>query len=276
MTHELDPPPGWRFSAYPGWSLDDSEERHFLPELVQIGHVLLPEFFYLAAGTPGMWPTEENPQPGNDDFIVFLHFQARFGELRLREIRGAGEDLISALDAFRKAVPAKLWRPIAIREITAFLALIDENSGWPSDTWTPVGTDEWVKTIGEHRARALHPAFRPKRRNRITDEHLQAVATEYLAADNLGLPPTKAVAAQFQTSHSTAAKWVGAARRKNMIPPAGKTTLSQRKRRLTAELEEAEAALAAQTDPSLREEMELIIRGVKRDLTQLEGADAAD
>lgn len=285
MTHELDPPPGWRFAAYPGWSLDDPEDRAFLPDLVQIGHVLLPEFFYLAAGTPGMWPTDESPYPGADDFIVLLHFQAKSGELRLREIRGAGDDLVTSLDAFRKAVPAKLWKPIAVREMTEFLALVDATRDMPDSTWAPVRTDEWVETIREHRAKALHPSARPKRRNRITDAHLKAVASEYLAADTLGMPPTKAVAEYFQTSHSTAAKWVGAARRKGYLPPADKTALVNRRSRVQAELKEAderleeelkkaEERLAVETSPAVREKLEMAIRDVKRDLARRSASNA--
>ena len=56
---------------------------------------------------------------------------------------------------------------------------------------------------------------------RITDEFLKAVARVYSIAERSGLPPTREVATHFKAPHSTAAKWVGSARRKKFLPPAG-------------------------------------------------------
>lgn len=64
------------------------------------------------------------------------------------------------------------------------------------------------------------PAVRSGRRNRLTDAHLRAVAEVYLTADKCGLPPTRTVADRFTVPHSTAAKWVGHARKRGILGAA--------------------------------------------------------
>lgn len=55
-------------------------------------------------------------------------------------------------------------------------------------------------------------------RRRMTDEHLADVAAVYRAAWQSGGNPTQAVADQFNTSHSTAARWVSLARKAEFLP----------------------------------------------------------
>ena len=55
-------------------------------------------------------------------------------------------------------------------------------------------------------------------RRRMTDEHLIDVANVYRAAWQEGGNPTQAVANRFGTSHSTAARWVGLARKAEYLP----------------------------------------------------------
>lgn len=52
-----------------------------------------------------------------------------------------------------------------------------------------------------------------QKRYRITDEHLQAVVAVYRTAEDQAQPPTLTVATHYEVSHSTAAKWIGHARR---------------------------------------------------------------
>lgn len=54
------------------------------------------------------------------------------------------------------------------------------------------------------------------RRNSVTREHLREVADVYRRAERT---PTKAVAAHFKASHSTAARWVGMARSEGFLGP---------------------------------------------------------
>jgi hypothetical protein len=59
----------------------------------------------------------------------------------------------------------------------------------------------------------------PRRKHRITPELLERVAQVYMAASGW---PTKAVAEEFQISRSTAATWVGQARKDGFLPPVEK------------------------------------------------------
>lgn len=51
------------------------------------------------------------------------------------------------------------------------------------------------------------------------EEHHAYVAAVYLAAQNRGEPPTKAVAETFRYSRSAAGKWVARARQRGYLPP---------------------------------------------------------
>ncbi|BCT76084.1 hypothetical protein SCMU_19260 [Sinomonas cyclohexanicum] len=52
-----------------------------------------------------------------------------------------------------------------------------------------------------------------RRRDRVTDAKLLEVASVYREAMDQGKGPTRAVMEHFQTSYSTAARWVGMARK---------------------------------------------------------------
>jgi hypothetical protein len=56
------------------------------------------------------------------------------------------------------------------------------------------------------------------KRWRLTTQHLGVVAATYRTASNEGLGPTRAVAEHFKVPHSTAATWVGHARRQGFLP----------------------------------------------------------
>lgn len=236
MDDYLTPPPGWHYSVHPWFALDDIPD---LPELLQVGTVLLPEFFHLAVGTEGMW---SEGWPDDDDFALFLHFHVFEGELHLSEAHSAGIDLPVSYEKFRKIVPTSRWKPMAVALMTRYLAAFMEEGGRPDADEAPAHgprgvTDyesrpsaamRWIDKLQTQAADAYAvardqaPASPTKRkRNRITDEFLLEVAKIYLSADKIGLPPTREVANHFKAPHSTAAKWVGTARRKNFLPPVG-------------------------------------------------------
>lgn len=60
------------------------------------------------------------------------------------------------------------------------------------------------------------------RRYRLTREHLQSVVAVYREALGQGHGPTRAVADHFGIPHTTAAKWVGRARKHGLLPATRK------------------------------------------------------
>lgn len=59
------------------------------------------------------------------------------------------------------------------------------------------------------------------RRRRVTEEFLDQVAEVYQEAEQHG-SPTRAVASELHGSHSSAARWVGLARKAGKLPPTTK------------------------------------------------------
>jgi hypothetical protein len=82
-------------------------------------------------------------------------------------------------------------------------------------TYTPGAADL------TEQATLARPRTRPTDR-RISDEHLQAVASIYRAHLESGRP-TQAVADELFATYSTAARWVMEARKRDFLPPAKRT-----------------------------------------------------
>lgn len=208
-------PEGCTVYAQPGWLPRRGPAD---TELVTAGGVLLPRCFYVLVKTP-------------DDVTVVLQFAVEDGEVRLPQVRSKPLDVPHALDDLRKIRPIEFWRRYVITKMVArqlATQLRDEHAddaeaadvesvllggdGMPDTrVFLPSLTD-----IAETSSRVPVSG----RRNRITDKHLTEVAEVYKAADVDGRPPTRAVADHFRTSHSTAARWVGLARSRGILPRA--------------------------------------------------------
>ncbi|MGA6159624.1 hypothetical protein ACPEIC_40520 [Stenotrophomonas sp. NPDC087984] len=239
MNDYLTPPPGWHYSVHPWYELDDIDD---LPDLVQVGTILLPEFFYLAIGTEGMW---SDRWPEDDDFALFLRFFVFEGRVTMSEARSSGCDLPEAFYRVDSITPSKHWKRIGIIYMTRYLTQFAEEGERPDEdmlpphgpravtsyTTKPEAAMKWLEQLQSQVAEAYataqdgSPTPRPKpkvrrKRNRITDEFLLEVAQVYLDAEREGLPPTREVATRFDAPHSTAAKWVGTARKRELLPPA--------------------------------------------------------
>ncbi|GKQ37375.1 hypothetical protein [Streptomyces sp. A012304] len=295
MDDYLNPPPGWHYSVHPWHALDDIPD---LPELMQVGTVLLPEFFHLAVGTEAMWG---EGWPGDDDFALFLHFHVFEGELTLSEARSAGADLPIAYEKFRKIVPTGRWKPMAVALMTRYLAAFMEEGGRPDADMAPAhgpravvayenrpsAAMRWIEKLQSQAAEAYalardQPAAAPgkRKRNRITDDFLHEVAKIYLSADKIGLPPTREVANHFHAPHSTAAKWVSSARRKGFLPPPGvrpltdneaQSVLNERRIELEWLIDESgiQHAIGEEKDPQKKADYEKMLKDAEEELARL-------
>ncbi|WP_158920317.1 hypothetical protein [Streptomyces sp. NBRC 109706] len=225
-----------------------------MPELIPMGPVLLPEFFHLVIGTEDSWYTHrssptENPSGG--ECTLFLNFQIFEGEIMMSEARAAYDDIPRVLERVRKVIRPDKWRRLGIHCMTQYLLRFMEEGGrpsddpmihgWPADSgktaeaygwYRPKSAVDWLERLQEHAsdayAQARDAPSPRRRRNRITDDFLRGVAQTYRMAENMGAPPTREVANHFKAPHSTAAKWVSAARRKKYLPPVAGSSSAQR------------------------------------------------
>lgn len=245
MDDLLTPPPGWRFAAYPWFAKDQIPE---LPKLIRVEPVLLPEFFHLVIGTEDAWHENRHGDSWVDPgpTVLFLDFQVYEGVVEQAHATSVFYDLPEVFERVRKVVPPSKWKRLGMACMAQYLFQFMEDGrrpdsdpaakGWsypspktrtPYD-YQPKAAMEWLDKLETHASEAYaeareYPATYPaprKKRHRITDEFLQEVANTYRMAENEGVPPTREVANHFRVPHSTAARWVGSARKKKKLPPA--------------------------------------------------------
>ncbi|MFD6684184.1 hypothetical protein, partial [Micromonospora parva] len=145
---------------------------------------------------------------------VVMGFDVVEGEVELREIYGVEIDLTLWMSHLVENFPPSGWKPFAITEMLRFLSIEEvrqQTTEAPPAPTKRTGEKVQVKHAGGAQGSG-------GKRHRITDEHLEEVARVYGEALRAGIPPTREVSDVFEVSHSTAAKWVGAARRKGMLP----------------------------------------------------------
>lgn len=158
--------------------------------LVQVGDDTLPAKFHLAIHTPEM------TAPGG---AVLFTYIAHRQWVTLLDIRGVGINIGTHLAQIMTALPPDDWDQIARQQVAAFVP-----------ARAPVPTN----------GAAIRSRFR------LTDDHLNTVAAVYGEAQAVGAPPTRAVQHHFGVAHSTAAKWVGHARKAGLIAPTTKGATS--------------------------------------------------
>lgn len=241
----LTPPEGWYFAAFPWHAMDDIPE---LPKLVPVGPIFLPEFFHLVIATTETWTKKESAPTDYSNLEsvahLFLNFQVYEDQVQMLEATTAWSDIAATFEQVSKMVPSNRWKSIGINYMTRYLTRFMEEGErpdvrpgrapgwhWPDEhrgaspyDFRPKEALAWLDKLQERAAEAYATARdRPsprKKRTRITDEFLREVTNVYRMAENSELPPTREVANYFKSPHSTAAKWVAAARKNGLLPPA--------------------------------------------------------
>ncbi|MHC3391331.1 hypothetical protein ACLQ2E_18025 [Streptomyces lavendulocolor] len=212
MNVKTELPPTWHASVWPeGW---DFEKDHYPePNMKRFGYVLLPDRFQMVLH----WPELADGRSEHGGAVI-VSFEVLDDALEIRELYGVDLDLGEWMTHLVAEFPPSKWKSYAVAEMTRFFAIDDqreavsvEAAGYRAAAVARKGVDLQKKTPS---GRSVPET---RKRYRITDEHLKEVVRVYTEAAEAGEPPTKAVAELFEVAHSTAAKWVGAARRKGML-----------------------------------------------------------
>jgi hypothetical protein len=175
----------------------------------KLGELWVPERFEL-------WVIEydrEHPPPEEPELVIILLYEVADERMELRGLISDPIEVPEALDYLRKRRPLNEWKRYAL------ITLAGGQADAALDT-SDLPKRERAKIVGEAMERAGQLPV-AQRRNRITPEHLAEVANVYREAWRAGEHPTIAVQKHFGVSHSTAARWVGQARReKHLGQPA--------------------------------------------------------
>ena len=108
-------------------------------------------------------------------------------------------------------------------------ALILQRTKESRDTFAEMGypTDkslrDSLKEVEQDVFKEIEVLETPPPRSRYDEDHWRRVTAVYDEAWAAGSTPTKAVAEHFNSSRSTAAKWVSICRKKGLLPPTQKT-----------------------------------------------------
>lgn len=200
----------WRIEAFPAdWDPDDPKPINAVPVDNGTMDVRLPERFYL---TFQSGPMRELAEPT----AVVAELEADKTGVAVIGIFGTGERWLSYVSQVVMENPTEHWVDEAVKRAVAFMidrgVLTDLG---PLIRELSIPRRDQVAAVAE-----AGGSGGVQRRRQITPEHLAEVASVYLAAQEVGAPPTRAVQGEFEVSHSTAAKWVGKARTAGLLPPA--------------------------------------------------------
>lgn len=203
------PPISWRVLAVPvNWDPADPQQLNMIRD-VQIDYVTVPDDFVMVIQTQDMLGAVEPT-------AIIVNFRASRREgVTLTRITGVGAHWENYLGEVVRGFPPTGWAKHAEGLIVDFLRLPEKREAVSA----PIS--ELPPRQLEVRDSAPSLGVGVQRRRKITPEHLQEVAKIYTAAQASDDPPTQAVRVRFAVSHSTAAKWVGAARRAGFLPPHG-------------------------------------------------------
>lgn len=209
-----DRPDLFSFAVRSGWKIAPEAAGRIRADssdgMARIGRIELPVAFELLAD-------ERDRTTGVVTRNAVLLFAVDEGEIQATGVYSDTHDIDQALAWLLSLSSLSGWKRAAI---TCLAMRETEKSGiLDLDRADEVAVAKLNSDIKEA-ATAANNAPVTRRRNRITDGHLREVAQVYRTATESGEPPTMAVAGHFTVSHSTAARWVGLARRRALMGPS--------------------------------------------------------
>lgn len=184
-------------------------------ELVRYNDVDLPTWFDVHLSHPD-WPTEAvlSVAVSEDTGPVATGLRAA-GRSSSATYRDVQESISATAEVGRVLGRAAALMANTLNQIRVARAFGDEGM-----QLTPERLSEVLQKVGDLTMSYTQPRVQPQRRRRITRELLREVANVYRKAHSEGEPPTAAVAQHFTIAYSTAARWVGEARKAGELGPA--------------------------------------------------------
>lgn len=201
-------PPHWIGDTWPSaWASSDLDgEDGDLPELdlQRVGNVFLPREFFLVLSDG------EDDEPSG----LIITFEAANGELYLRTIQSSNTDIGEWMNRTASQFPMSAWKSYAKSKMVWVLSQDEVRSRMPN-----LINRDGVPARPRQASLGADSGTSSSRRtrHRITEEHLKEVVRIYSEASERGEAPTRTVAEVFDVAHSTAAKWVGTARRNGLL-----------------------------------------------------------
>lgn len=214
VTDELmtEPPAGFTWEVDPGWPALSAVFRQpvRVPPMERVRNIEVPAAFQMTIRSEtGSWQ-------------VVLFFATIDGEITMPSALAIDIDVDQALDRVLAARPIGWWKTRCLFLLT-FEAVNSELVEKTGKDFVAM-TDEEIYAEDVRylwdRLSQVGDVPTTRRRDRITDALLREVAEVYRNAWAEGENPTSAVAAHFFKSHSTAARWVGLARKAGYLGPS--------------------------------------------------------
>jgi Family of unknown function (DUF6214) len=165
--------------------------------------------------------------PLGDGYAAPRHFIAESDTVRLEiEVDEAGSGHCRAV-AIRAREGESLTSESVRIPLSGLVKQAVASAAAPVEAGTVEGLDvlQAILTTPRQEAQEFYERYtknarRPRRGSPFTEENLRQVADLYRAALERGDPPTQTVADELNVPRSTAARWVGKARDRNLLGPA--------------------------------------------------------
>lgn len=218
--HDLSDPEGYMTLTWEGWptftATPGSEPTK--PLRVKLGTLDVPAAFQL-------WVSSTKaPDDGGWAIALMFSVDEETQEVHFTAALSGSMDLSDALERVKAVRPMTWWKRKALLSLTidSQERQLAEISGTHWDQMTPEqqsADDAGMQAIW-NRVQAVRAIPLTRRRDRVTSALLKEVANVYRTAWKGGTNPTTAVAEHFYKSHSTAARWVGLARKSGDLGPS--------------------------------------------------------
>jgi hypothetical protein len=196
-----------------GWTLVPNDEANTVD--VQLGAASYPKRFetYVTSKT--------------DDFVCLIMFLSddESNEIRIAGVLSPTTAIEEAMSRISEARPLAWWKQHGILGLAFSTERVsaDDKHELYAQVFDLYREESGLQEVKREYAKERHPArsgIPSTGRRRMSDALSEEIAAVYRAAWEAGENPTQAVAKHFEKPYSTAARWVGEARKRGHLGPA--------------------------------------------------------